>query len=133
MIKKKRGKKVNQVKQIKLALSERQKNFINEMALKEGLVTGELVWRALLYANRDVIATSYFMNYITFITDKGHDEIIHLQNRFTLYSDLKSLNQSYKNIGYNLKMKGIVLLYVLYYADKALNIDISQYRIKLHE
>ncbi|KGQ42098.1 hypothetical protein JP28_11960 [Gallibacterium anatis] len=121
------------MKQIRLALSETQKNFINKVAEKEGIVTGELVWRALLYVNREVITTNYLMNYITFITDKEHNAITYLQNRFTLHNDLKILSQSYKEIGYNIKMKGVVLLYVLYYADKVLNMNISQYRVKLYD
>lgn len=120
--------------QTKLLLSEQQKELINKITVKADVVTyGELVWRALLYAKREMITIDYLINYISFITDKQHDNVVYLQNRFTLHSDLKALSQSYKEIGYNIKMKGVVLLYVLYYADKALNVDISQYRVKSHD
>lgn len=119
--------------QTKLLLSEQQKELINKITVKADVVTyGELVWRALLYAKREMITIDYLINYISFITDKQHDNVVYLQNRFTLHSDLKALSQSYKEIGYNIKMKGVVLLYVLYYADKALNVDISQYRVQSH-
>lgn len=116
--------------QTKLLLSEQQKELINKIAEKENVVTGELVWKALLYAKREMITIDYLINYISFVTDKQHDNVVYLQNRFTLHNDLKALSQSYKEIGYNIRIKGVVLLYVLYYADKALNVDISQYRVK---
>lgn len=121
-----------ETQQTKLLLSEQQKELINKIAEKENVVTGELVWRALLYAKRGMITIDYLINYISFVTDKQHDNVVYLQNRFTLHNDLKALSQSYKESGYNIRIKGVVLLYVLYYADKALNVDISQYRVKSH-
>jgi len=84
-----------ETQQTKLLLSEQQKELINKIAEKENVVTGELVWKALLYAKREMITIDYLINYISFVTDKQHDNVVYLQNRFTLHNDLKALSQSF--------------------------------------
>lgn len=114
--------------QITLSLSSDQRAFLDEIADKSNINFGELTWRALLYADKELISIDFLTDYIQFIASKEHGVRTYLQNRYTLQDDLKALSQSYKEIGYNIGIKGVVVLYVLYYASNKFDVDISNYK-----
>jgi len=113
--------------QITLSLSSDQRDFLDKIADKSNLNFGELTWRALLYTDKELIV-DFLNEYIQFITSKEHGVRTYLQNRYTLQDDLKALSKSYKEIGYNIGIKGVVVLYILYYAENKFDIDISNYK-----
>lgn len=115
------------VKHFRLSLGKAQKDFINILTQRTDLRIGPLVWQSVLYKNTHDINISFLNKYLNFIYDKKHGISVSVQKIMTSHNDLKNASQNYKKIGYNIGIKGVVLLYLLNYACHYLKMDISQY------
>ncbi|MFQ0972227.1 hypothetical protein [Gilliamella sp. BG6] len=111
-----------------LSVGSAQNKFINKLAEMTKLRKGDLVWQSILYAKNQNITTSFINEYINFIYDKKHGIRIYIQKVMTSHENLKEASELYKKEGYNIKIKGVLLAYLLNYAQNHLKIDISEYR-----
>lgn len=114
--------------QFVLSLSEDQKAFIDELSSKTDLSNSQVVWNAVLFANGNKIEVDFLNQHINFIYNKKHGVPTRLQKTMTLHEDLKALSAYYKGIGYNIGIKGVVMLYLLNFAKNHLKMDISAFK-----
>lgn len=114
-----------------ISLGENQNNFIYELLNKTKLRIGQIVWQSVMYAensDKTDIPLSFLTEYITFVYDKTHGLNMGIQKVATSHESLKKASEMYKSIGYNIGIKGVVLLYLLYYAKNHLKMDINKYK-----
>lgn len=114
-------------KQFILSVGQTQKDFIDELVRDTGMKSGAIIHRAVLFAKDEPITLDFMNEYINFVYDKVHGVNFTVQNTMNVNESLKTLSKHYKEVGYNIGIKGVVLLYLLYYAKNFLNLDISQY------
>ncbi|MBI0007001.1 hypothetical protein H3S74_12250 [Gilliamella sp. W8126] len=112
----------------RLSLGQTQKEFISKLLEMTNLRIGQLIWQSILYTNTNEVSTSFLNEYINFIYDKKHGIEMSIQKVMTSHDNLKSLSKSYKSLGYNIGIKGVVLLYLLNYAKNYLKMDITKYK-----
>lgn len=115
------------VRNFKLSLGQKQKDFITSLLKKTNLRIGELVWQSVLYANSNNIDNAFLIEHINFIHDKKHGIEVQIQKRATSHENLREAREKYKSLGYNFGLKGVVLLYLLYYAQNHLKMNIKKY------
>ena len=115
------------VRNFKLSLGQKQKDFIVSLLKKTNLRIGELVWQSVLYANSNNIDNVFLIEHINFIHDKKHGIEMQIQKKATSHENLKEAGKKYKALGYNFGIKGVVLLYLLYYAQNHLKMNIKKY------
>ena len=115
------------VRNFKLSLGQKQKEFITSLMEKTNLRISELVWQSVLYANSNNIDNEFLIEHINFIHDKKHGIEVQIQKKATSHDNLKKASEVYKSIGYNIGIKGVVLLYLLYYAKNHLKMNIKKY------
>lgn len=114
-----------------ISLGKNQNNFIYELLNKTKLRIGQIVWQSVMYAensDKTDIPLSFLTEYITFVYDKTHGLNMGIQKVATSHESLKKASEMYKSIGYNIGIKGVVLLYLLYYAKNHLKMDINKYK-----
>lgn len=111
-----------------LSVGSTQKEFIDKLVNKTGMKPGQLVWQSILFTNNENIDISFLNEYINFITDKTHGITVTLQKVMNVHDSLKEISQYYKSLSYNIKIKGVVFLYLLNYAKNYLKMDISEYK-----
>ena len=114
-------------KQFVLSVGQMQKDFIDELVKVSGLKSGAIIHRAVLFVKDEPISIDFMNEYINFVYDKVHGVNFTVQNTMNVNESLKTLSKHYKDIGYNIGIKGVILLYLLYYAKNCLNLDIAQY------
>ncbi|MCO6559786.1 MAG: hypothetical protein J6574_01620 [Gilliamella sp.] len=114
--------------QFRLSIGQNQKDFIDKLTKATNLRKGELIWQSVLFANNQKVAISLLNEYFNFIYDKKHGIVTYFQKVMTSHVDLKNASEHYKKEGYNIGIKGVVLLYLLNYASNYLRIDISEYK-----
>ncbi|NBI13676.1 hypothetical protein GVX81_08675 [[Haemophilus] felis] len=114
--------------QFMLSLSEEQKAFLEELSSKTNLSHSQVVWNAFLFAQGHKIDIGFLNQHINFVYNKKHGIATRLQKIMNLHEDLKALSSYYKGTGYNIGIKGVVLLYLLYFAQNHLKMDISAFK-----
>lgn len=112
----------------RLSVGQNQKDFIDNLLKKTGLRIGQLVWQSILYANSHNIDIPFLNEHINFICDKKHGLEIGIQKVMTSHDNLKEAAKNYKSLNYKIGIKGVVLLYLLYYAKYHLKMDIKKYK-----
>ncbi len=110
-----------------LSFEEPQKQFIDELVEATGITTGKLILQAILFNKNEPISLDFLNEHINFIYSKGKGKSITVQNPMLVHESLKNLSKHYKDAGYNIGNKGVVLLYLLNYAKHFLNQDISRF------
>lgn len=118
----------NEINFFRLSIGNTQKEFLNELINITHMKPGQLVWQSILFAKKENIDISFLNEYINFITNKAHGIAVNVQKVMKVHESLKDLSNHYKTTGYNIKIKGVVFLYLLNYAHKYLKIDISKYK-----
>ena len=120
------------VAHFRLSLGDRQMNFIHLLLDRTKLRIGQLVLQSIQYVdNNETDLTSFLNEYIYFVNDKTYGISMGIQKMGTSHENLKKVSEVYKSIGYNIGMKGVVLLYLLYYAKNCLNMDITKYKLQM--
>ncbi len=115
--------------QFTLSLSGEQETLLNSLTDLTGERRGQIIWQALVFAKKEPISLDFLNEYINFVYYKGKTERtkIHIQRVVSAHEDLKELSSYYKGVGYNIGIKGVVLLYLLNYAKNHLKMDISSF------
>ena len=114
--------------QITLSVAPEQAEFFNELVEKTGERLGDLVWKSLLFAKFKPLPDEFLFEYSTLVYNKKNGIRVQFQRVLDSHSSLKSLYETYKEMGYKIKLKGVVLLYLLNYMKNYLGEDISKYQ-----
>ena len=119
--------KATRRKQFLLSLSEEQKKFLDELVESTELRSGHLIFQAILFAKNEPVSLDFFNDYINFVCSKNQGVATMIQNTMSVHDSLKTLSKHYKEAGYTIGIKGVVILYLLNYAKNHLNQDISRF------
>ena len=120
------------VAHFRLSLGDKQMDFIYRLLGRTKLRIGQLVLQSIQYVdNNETDLTSFLNEYIYFINDKTHGIGMGIQKMGASHENLKKASAVYKSVGYNIGIKGVVLLYLLYYAKNYLNMDITKYKLQM--
>jgi hypothetical protein len=130
---KEESQKKRKINQFCLSLTVEQKEFIYKLVGITKLRPGHLIWQSILFVNNNPISLDFLNEYISFIYDKKHGTGTNIQKVMTTHQTLKEASTMYKNIGYNIGIKGVVLIYLLNYAKNHLKIDISKLKVPFED
>lgn len=114
-------------KQFLLSLSEEQKKFLDELVEATEMRSGQLIFQAILFAKNEPVSLDFLNDYINFVYSKKQGVATMVQNTMSVHDSLKTLSKHYKEVGYTIGIKGVVILYLLNYAKNYLNQDISRF------
>lgn len=114
-------------KQFLLSLSEEQKQFLDELVEATEMRSGQLIFQAILFAKNEPVSLDFLNDYINFVYSKKQGVATMVQNTMSVHDSLKTLSKHYKEAGYTIGIKGVVILYLLNYAKNHLNQDISRF------
>lgn len=111
-----------------LSFTPRQYQCLNDILATSGLYgITHLFHTAVAFAEDHPFEEKDFSNHIGLLTDKGKDTTKIMYRKQGSYEAFKSKSDYFKATWINMPIKGVALMYLLNYAKKKLNMDISKY------